>query len=59
MRILNERPDFCSKTSCALGVYWYVMDHAEDATQRVDDCVEILVADEVYKFTNPLYKECR
>jgi hypothetical protein len=59
MRVLNETCSFFSGSSCALDVYWYVMDRAEDATQRVDDCVEALVADEVYGFTNPLYDECR
>jgi hypothetical protein len=59
MRVFNENPELCLKSSCALDVYWYVMDRAEDATQRVDDCVEVLVADEAYKFTNPLYEECR
>ena len=59
MRVLKEHPDFCFKTSCALGVYWYVMDHAKDAAQRVDDRVEAFVADEVYGFTNPPYEECR
>jgi hypothetical protein len=59
MRILKENHELCLKNSCALGVYWYVMDHAKDAAQRVDDRVEAFVANEVYGFTNPLYDECR